>query len=226
MTKAPLNRLQFPEIQGVEDSKLLINYGINFVETMFSRQEFIEALIYRLDECTDPSAWAEKLRLDSWTRHLALELIDLCCRQPKLSRRMAQARTTWQWLHRRRRVIVFCRELSPVATMVYQMCQRGRTNPLPRIISGWMNEADWPHVLNAAGRLASAPLRICDTREPETFPSVLHAARPHFDHALCDWPLSAQEKAEAHRLTHGSPIKLWCPADKIWSIPQSRNHGF
>ena len=74
-----------------------------------------------------------------------------------------------------------------------------------------LNESDWPYLLNAAGRLASAPLRICDTREPDTFPTMLHAAHPHFDHALCDWPLSAQEKAEAHRLTHNSPITLWRP---------------
>ena len=124
---------------------------------------------------------------------------------------MTQARIVWQWLHRRRRVIVFCRELSPVATMVFQMCQQGRTNPMPRLISGWMNESHFGHILNAAGRLASAPLRICDTREPDTFPTLLQAARPHFDHALCDWPLCAQEKAAAHRQMHNAPITLWYP---------------
>jgi len=221
-----LNQIQLPQIKGVEDTKLLINYGIAFVEKMFYRQELIEDLIYRPDECTGLDSWAEKLRLDSWTRHLALELIDLCCRHPKLSRQMTQARLIWQWLHRRRRVMVLCRELSPVATIVFQMCQRGRTNPMPRIISGWMNESDWPYMLNAAGRLASAPLHICDTREPDTFPTLLHAARPHFDHALCDWPLSAQEKAAAQRQTHNAPITLWCPTGKIWSVPQSRDHRF
>ena len=54
-----LNQIQLPQIKGVEDTKLLINYGIAFVENMFARQEFIEALICHPDDCTAPNAWAE-----------------------------------------------------------------------------------------------------------------------------------------------------------------------
>jgi hypothetical protein len=211
MTNAPFNHLHFPEIESAANHRLLINQGIVFVEQMFSRQQTITDLIYRPDESASLDSWREKLKFDSWTRHAALKLIDLCCRHPKLSRQMTQARTVWQWLHRRHRVIVFCRELSPVATMVFQMCQRGRSNQMPRIISGWMNETHFGKMLNAAGRLVNAPLRICDTREPGTFLTVLPFVHRHFDQALCDWTLSAEEKAEAHRLTHSSPIQLWCP---------------
>jgi len=92
--------------------------------------------------------------------------------------------------------------------LIIRLCQLGRVNILARIIGGWMNESDFPIITATAARLITSPIRICDAREPDTFLNVLFHAHTHFDYAVCDWNLSAEEKAEAYRMTRDSQIKF------------------
>jgi hypothetical protein len=178
---------------------------------MFGRQEFLEEMAFKPDGLADSDSWGKHLILDFNTKHVGLELCNLYCSPPKLSAQMIQARVIWQLLHRCSKLIVFCRNLSPVASMLFQMCQTGRVNILGRIISGWMNESDFPVITASAARLVTSPIRVCDAREPDTFLNVLFEAHACFDYALCDWNLSAGEKAAAYRMTLGSQIKFFCP---------------
>ena len=128
----------------------------------------------------------------------------------KCSAQAVQSRIIWQLLDRGKRLIVFYGTLNPVTAMLFQMGQNRRTNCMARIISGQMVEADFPVLTATAGRLHRSPLRICDAREPDVFFEVLAEASSYFDYAVCDWKLSAREKAEIFRITHKEKIKFLC----------------
>jgi hypothetical protein len=124
-----------------------------------------------------------------------------------------QARLFWQLLRRKHRLVIFYRRFSPAAGTLYKLCQQGRLNLLARIIGGSMPESDFPLIMTAAGRLSAAShvVSLCDTLEPDTFLPRLRLACRHFDYALCDWNLTAQEKADAYRITQCSQIQILYP---------------
>jgi hypothetical protein len=130
---------------------------------------------------------------------------------PSLYLYMNQSAVFWQRLIRHQKpTVLFCRNYSPVATTLFQMCMSG--NILTEaFLDGNFKESDYPVLTSAAGKLTISPIRICDAREPDTFLRVLSDARRAFEYALCDWTLAGEEAAATYRLTQDSQITFLCP---------------
>jgi len=130
---------------------------------------------------------------------------------PSLYLYMNQSLVFWQRLIRYQKpTVLFCRNYSPVAMTLFQMCMSG--NILTEaFLDGNFKESDYPVLTSSAGKLSFSPVRICDAREPDTFLRVLSDARKTFEYAMCDWTLAGEEAAAAHRLTQNSTIAFLCP---------------
>ena len=200
----------FPRMKGVMKPMPVIRAGVSFVQMVFARQELLEEIIYKPGDAGDKDSWGTKLNLDSTARQIASEMSALFGNHRKCSAQAVQSRIIWQLLDRGNKLIVFNGTLNPATAMLFQMGQKRRSNCMARIISGQMVEADFPDLVAAAGRLDCSPLRICDAREPDVFFEVLAKARSYFDYAVCDWRLSAKDKAEVYRATRNSKIKFLC----------------
>ncbi len=217
LANAPALAGKTRSVSGVSDGMLdirqVIRLSIIAVERMFNRQEFIDEVVFPSSEPPDWSMARKNLILDFDTRQIKTELTDLISCPRHFQAQAVQARIFWQLLRRKQRVIIFHRRLSPVAGTLFKLGQQGRLNRLARIIAGSMPESDFPRIMKAAGRLAGASniVSLCDASEPDTFLPRLRLTYRQFDYALCDWNLTAQEKAEACRITRHSRIKILCP---------------
>jgi hypothetical protein len=184
------NPIALPTITGLLEMKPLINQAIEVIES---------ACVPEYNPAPDDDM--KKVRE---------ELLPLL-RSPNLYLYMNQSWVFWQRLIRYQKpTVLFCRNYSPVATTLFQMCMSG--NILTEaFLDGNFKESDFPVLTSAAGRLSFSPIRICDAREPDTFLRVLSDARKAFEYAMCDWTLAGEEAAAAHRLMQDSPITFLCP---------------
>lgn len=118
------------------------------------------------------------------------------------------------WRHSicaRRATIMFCRELSPLATTLFHWSAGAKVFS-ERLAAGILEDDDFPKLTAAAGKLAGAPIRICDARTPDMFLRVLFETHTMFDYAVCDWTLDEEEVAGACRMTSDSRIKFLFPS--------------
>ena len=204
---------QYPQIKGMMGVKPVTSHCLTTVEHMFIRQEFIDEVVFPSPEPPDLSLAREKLMLDFETRRIRTELLNLMSCPRRLFAQAVQARLFWQLLRRKHRLVIFHRDFSPAAGTLFKLGQQGRQNLLARIIAGSMPESDFAPIMAAAGRLSAAShvVSLCDALEPDTFLPRLRLIHRHFDYALCDWNLTAQEKAGACRISRHSQIQLLCP---------------
>jgi hypothetical protein len=179
-----------PTIAGLVEMKPYVHQAIEVVESIGAA------------ECNSvPDDDAKKVR----------EELSALLRSPSLYLYMNQSWVFWQRLIRYQKpTVMFCRNYSPVATTLFQMCMSG--NILTEsFLDGDFKESDYPVLTSAAGKLHFSPIRICDAGAPGTFLRVLSDAHKAFEYAMCDWTLAGEEAAAAHRLTLDSPITFLCP---------------
>jgi len=192
--------ITLPAIEGLEEPKPLIHRVV----------EVLEALDAKFHEREITPPWLQSGHWpDQSPEQVQLELRALL-RSPQLSAYLNHSWTFWSLLLRRQRPILwFCRNRSPVATVLFLMC-RGSTLS-ERFLDGDLRERDFPILTGSAGRLSIAPIRVCDARERDSFCKVLFDAQTLFDYAFCDWRLEGEELAGAYRMTRDSQITFLCP---------------
>ncbi len=212
-TDFQLQRHEQPQLNNSLNVLKVIRQSMITVEGMFNQQEFINEVVFTSPEPPDWSLARANMRLDFDTRQIKAQLTDLMSCPRHFAAQAIQARIFWQLLRRKQRLIIFHRRLSPVAGTLFKLGQRGRLNLLPQIIGGYMPESDIPQIMSSGGRLVAARhfVSLCDAHEPNTFLSRLRQDYRQVDYALCDWNLTAQEKAGACRITRHSHIKILCP---------------
>jgi len=191
-----------PTIAGLAELKPYVRQAIEVLEKIHLGHEYKDSILTGAAECDFVP--------DGDPKRVRAELLALL-RSPSLYLYMNQSWVLWQRLIRYKKpTVLFCRNSSPVANVIFQMCMSG--NILSEaFLDGNFEERDFPVLTNAAGRLCWAPLRICDAREPDTFLRVLSDAHKVFEYALCDWTLAGEEAVAAHRLTQDSQIKFLRP---------------
>lgn len=197
----PPRPVEFPEIEGLENPRPLVFRSIEVLEELYNEFHGLES--------TPP--WMQSGHWqDQSVEQVRLELRRLL-RSPQLSAFMNQSVELWLRLIRYQKpTVLFCRNYSPVAMTLFQMCMRG--NILTEsFLDGDFKERDFPVLTSAAGKLSFSPIRICDAREPDTFLRVLSDAHKAFEYAMCDWSLEGDELAAAQRATQDSPITFLCP---------------
>ena len=193
--------IAIPEIDGVQESRLLIIQAIEVLEELFLGNHEVEEEETWLDTGFVP---------DQSAPHVRMELTELL-HSPQLYASMNQSWTFWQMLFRRSsRIIFFSRQRSPVANIVYLM-SRGGSRFTANYLNGMLCESDFPVLTCSAGMLAMSPIRFCDARDPDVFLKVLFDAHPHFDYAFCDWQLAGAELASAYKMTSDGRISFLCP---------------
>jgi hypothetical protein len=194
-------QFEFPEIEGLEEPKPLVLRVIEVLEGFYEN--------FHEPESTPP--WMESGYVqDQSPEQVQLELRRLL-RSPQLSAYMNQSVEFWLRLIRYQKpTVLFCRNYSPVAMTLFQMCMSGNIIT-ESFLDGDFKERDFPILTSAAGRLVSSPIRICDARAPDTFLRVLSDARKVFEYAMCDWTLEGDELVAARRVTQDSPITFLCP---------------
>ena len=193
-------RVNIPEIDGLEEPKPLLHSSIEVVEQIFfgTTKPDEEESWLKIDFVADQSA-----------EHVRNELLELI-RAPYRSDYMNQSVVFWRMLDRKEdNIIMFCRERSPIANVIFQMVRGSRLSE--DFLNGYVCESDFPCMTASAGALSWAPLRICDTRDPDVFLRVLFDAYPYFDCAMCDWTLEPEEINAISRMTKDSPIAFLCP---------------
>ena len=170
----------------------------------------LEELFFSSDKPADEESWLETNYIcEENPEEIRDELIRLI-RSPGWSRFLNQSVAFWRLLDQKdHRIILFCRQRSPVASVLSQICRGTRLSE--DFLNGHIRETDFPFLMEASGRLSKASVRICDAREPDAFMRVLFEAYPHFDCAMCDWDLTAEEIYAVYRMTRDSPIAFLCP---------------
>ena len=194
-------RPALPDLAGLDEPAWLIHRSITVLEEIYcgaAKPVEDEESWLKIDFVPDQSA--------EQVRNELLELV----RAPDRSCFMNQAVAFWRLLERdRQNLILFCRQRSPVANLLSLLIRGSRFNE--EFLNGYFLESDFPMLMVAAGTLANAPVRICDARDPEVFLRVLFDAYPHFDCAVCDWNLTADEIQAVTRMTQDSPLAFLCP---------------
>ena len=152
---------------------------------------------------------------DQSAGHVREELLELV-RSPQRPDYMNQSAIFWNLLTRTRdRVLMFCRNRSPVANLVFQVVRGSRLNE--DFLNGYLDDSYFPIMNTSALQLSLAPLRICDARDPGVFLRTLFDAYPHFECAVCDWQLEDGEIELVRRMTRDKPIAFLCPEqDQGW----------
>jgi len=194
-------RIEFPEIEGLEEPKPLVYRVIEILEEVYAG--------CHQHEITPP--WLQSGHWpDQSPEQVQLELRALL-RSPHLSAYLNQMWTFWRFVMRSQKpTLLFCRSRSPAANMLFLMCMRGSTLS-EQLLEGDLKERDFPVLICGAGRLSNAPIRICDARNPDAFMRALFDAHTLFDYALCDWILEGEEMAVAYSMTRDSQITFLCP---------------
>ncbi len=195
---------EFPEIEGLEEPKPVVLRVTEVLEELYED--------FHNPEITQP--WMESgFFQDQSPKHVEMELRRLL-RSPLRPAHMNQSWTFWHFLLRMYKpTVLFCRERSPVANVLFQMCMRGNILT-EQFLDGNFMERDFPILTSAIGKLCYAPIRICDAREPDTFLRVLSDAHKSFEYAVCDWTLAGDELVTAYRITQDSPITFLCPSSE------------
>jgi len=116
----------------------------------------------------------------------------------------------WHLIEEGHKIIVFCKDRSPVAQMLFMMTQGG-SRFTADFVNGNLNEPDFPFLTMTAGILAKSSVRFCDVRCPDMFLRRLFETHESFDYALCDWDLGGEEIRGLTRLTKNSRISFIYP---------------
>ena len=158
---------------------------------------------------------AKLLRSEWWIYASAKDVqreLQSLIRSARCATFMNLSSTFWQQaVNSRHATILFCRDLSPLATAFLHWSMGAKVFS-ERLLEGNMEEENFPKLTAAAGNLAGAPVRICDVRTPDTFLQMLFETHTMFDYAVCDWELAGEELAGACRMTCNSRIKFLLPS--------------
>ena len=199
---AKRRQIELPEIEGVEEPKPLVLRVIEVLEMLHAEHH---------DPEMSPPWVSSGFMADQSAEAVQTELRALL-KSPELAPAMNQSWTFWHFLLRRQNsTLLVCRNRSPVANLLFQMCMFGGNILTEQFLAGNFQESDLAVLTSAAGRLSNAPIRICDARNPGSFIEVLSAAHKSFEYVLCDWTLDGEELAAAYRLTRDSDITFLCP---------------
>ena len=194
-------KIIFPEIEGLEDPRPIVQSAIEKLELVSDKFHDDE----ERESCLPSGHWS-----DESPEHIQKELRELL-NSSQLAAHLNQQRIFWQFLMRRcKPTILFFRERSPLANVLFLMTLTGSTFR-KEFVDGNLEDNDFLILTCGAGRLAAAPIRICDASEPDTFLRVLFEARHSFDYVMCDWSLAGDELAAAYRMTQDSPIVFLFP---------------
>lgn len=196
-------RIKFPAIAGVENPKPVVLQVIEVLEELWHR--FNEVYGHEVE------SWGESLwSADQSPLAVRNELLALIS-SPLWVAYLNLSWILWQRVLRYQQpVLLFCRTLSPAASVLFHMT--GRPGVLSeKFLRGDIEDRDITMLIPSAGRLCNAPMRICDAREPEVFLRVLMAGHRSFRFAVCDWELRGEEAAAAYRITKDARISFLCP---------------
>jgi replicative DNA helicase len=157
---------------GVLTTKELVGKAIGTIENYFSRKGTLNGLatgFADLDRMTDGLHGSEMIviaaRPSMGKTSLAMNIAEHVALEDKLP------------------VAVFSLEMSAEALVLRMMCSLARVN-LRSIREGFMSEADFPKLTNAAGRLANAPLFIDDSAALSILQLRARARRLHQQHGI------------------------------------------
>ena len=132
-------------------TKELVNRAIGTIENYFNRKGVLNGL---------PTGFADLDRMTDGLHHS--EMIVIAARPSMGKTSLAMNMVENMVLDAKVPVGVFSLEMSAESLVLRMMCSIARVN-MRSIREGFMSEADFPKILNAAGKLASAPLFIDDT---------------------------------------------------------------
>jgi hypothetical protein len=192
--------IEFPAVESLMEPRPVVERAIDILEA------------YSADRCGEerlPACQQSGHCPDESPEQVREELLELL-QSPALIAHRNLSVTFWRLVRNRKRTVLFCRNRSPVANALMHMCMPGDTLS-ERLLDGALREIDFARLTVGAGRLAHAPVRVCDVREPDTFLRVLFDAHEAFDFAICDWKLAGEELAAAYRLTRDSHVTFLCP---------------
>ena len=200
MNPAPRRLQEIPDLNGVDEPRWLVHQSIAVLEEIY----------YGAAKPDEEKSWLKiDFAADQGAKRVREELLALV-RAPSRSDYMNQSVAFWRLMESKQaNLIMFCKERSPVANIIFQMVRGSRLSE--DFLNGYFLESDFPVMTNSAGWLANAPLRICDARDPGVFLQVLFEAYPYFDCAVCDWNLEPEEIQAITRMTKDSPIAFLCP---------------
>jgi len=135
-------------VLGVKD---LVTRAIGTIEHYFNRKGVLNGI---------PTGFADLDRMTDGLHHS--EMIVIAARPSMGKTSLAMNMVENMVLELKVPVGVFSLEMSAESLILRMLCSIARVN-MRSIREGFMNEADFPKILNAAGRLAGAPLFIDDT---------------------------------------------------------------
>ena len=148
---------------------------------------------------------AEKLEEDLWNLEYSAQKAVV----------IEQARIVWD-LAVRRKIPTrwFTRTHRPVTVLLTAICERAGALT-PRILNAEWGEDDFGRVTCTVGRLAWAPLRMADAREPgallEALPGLFSVEGGCC--VVCDWRLEEPELCAARELMAESELSFVFPGD-------------
>lgn len=123
---------------------------------------------------------------------------------------MAQARTVWEMaVYRKQSTIWFLRNYRPVTMLIFQICEVAAI-PCARLLAGRFAVRDFPVLVSHAGKLAAAPLKLCDARPPSAFlDSLAGLVETGAQCAVvCDWVLEGKELEAARYASREGQISF------------------
>lgn len=132
-------------------TKELVNRAIGTIENYFNRKGILNGI---------PTGFADLDRMTDGLHHS--EMIVIAARPSMGKTSLAMNMVENMVLDHQIPVGVFSLEMSAESLILRMMTSIARVN-MRSIREGFMSEADFPKILNAAGRLANAPLFIDDT---------------------------------------------------------------
>ena len=103
--------------------------------------------------------------------------------------------------------VVFCRIRRPATLALEILCAEASV-AMKHVVRGFLSEAECERLINAAGRVASAPLAFCDARHAALQAKAVAdlAARGYLGVAIVDGSLGPHELAKLSRVTAEWPV--------------------
>jgi hypothetical protein len=131
---------------------------------------------------------------------------------------MDQARTIWELgIARNQTVSWVIRTRRPSVVVLLAMCEWADVE-IRRVISGRLEEEDFTRLTSVCWKVAPAPIKVCDARNPGSFlKSVpLLVSEAEASYVVCDWELEGEELSTAKQWSLESGMTFLCQAP--WSI--------
>jgi len=132
---------------------------------------------------------------------------------PRASVITAQAKMVWDSAVKQRTLTAWLlRTYRPVTMLVFQICKAEAAYCTRLLAGNFATERDFPVLTGNAGKLASAPLKLCDARPAAAFLDSLAALRLMNTPCtvVCDWLLEGDDLAAARRASRESEISFSC----------------